>query len=117
MYEEEAPGTYIDDIAPDVIGVLEKLRFFEKLDDHFCPVNDVENRVDCHSGSFRVSARILRDLGMDSDELDDVFAVLQSRGASCDCEILYNVVEQSRLKAKYWKARHAHVVDSGRNRR
>jgi len=37
MYEEGTPDTYIDDIAPDVIGVLEKLRFFEKLDDHFCP--------------------------------------------------------------------------------
>jgi len=72
-----------------VIGVPEKLRFFEKLDDHFCPPTNFEKRVECGSGSFRVSARILRDLGMDSDDLDDVFAVLQSRGASCDCEILY----------------------------
>ena len=44
---------------------------------------------------------------MDSDEIADVLAVLQSRGACCDCEVLYNVAEESRLKARYWKAEYA----------
>lgn len=114
MSSGDRPGTYTDDIASDVIGVLEKLQFFEKLDDHFCPVEDPEKRVACHSGSFSVSEQILRDLGMGSDDLDDIFAVLRSRGSCCDCEILYNVVEQSRLKARYWKAQHAQKTGADR---
>ena len=31
------------------------------------------------------------------------------KGGFCDCEILYNVVEESRLKAEYWQARAAGV--------
>jgi hypothetical protein len=27
------------------------------------------------------------------------------QGGFCDCEILYNVAEQSRLKAEYWMAK------------
>lgn len=27
------------------------------------------------------------------------------QGGFCDCEILYNVVENGRLKAEYWTAR------------
>jgi hypothetical protein len=37
---------YIDDIAPDVTAVLQKLSFFEKLDDHFCPLEDPERWPD-----------------------------------------------------------------------
>jgi Protein of unknown function (DUF2695) len=37
-------------------------------------------------------------------DLDDIFAVLQSKGGFCDCEVLYNVAETSRLKAKYWRS-------------
>ena len=103
MSDGDRPDSYIDDIAPDVIGVPQKLHFFEKLDDHLCPVEDPEKRVDCHAGSFDVSARIMRDLGMDSEDIDDVLAVLHSRGACCDCEILYNVAPPSRLQARYWK--------------
>jgi hypothetical protein len=33
--------TYIDDIAHDVMGVLEKSHFFEKLDDHFALIADL----------------------------------------------------------------------------
>ena len=34
-----------------------------------------------------------------------MFHVLMARGGYCDCEILYNAVEESRLKAEYWRAR------------
>jgi hypothetical protein len=100
---------YVDDIAPDVLGVLEKLHFFERLDDYFCPREDTERQVSCDAHSFEVSIAILCDLDMDSDDIADVLAVLQSRGACCDCEVLYNVVEDSRLKARYWKARFAEL--------
>ena len=85
MADADPPGSYIDDIAPDVIAVLEKLQFFEKLDEYFCPVEDPEKRVDCHAGSFEISTRVLRDLGMDTDDIDDALAVMRSKGGCCDC--------------------------------
>lgn len=33
------------------------------------------------------------------------FHVFMSMGGYCDCEILFNVAESSRLKAEYWLAR------------
>jgi hypothetical protein len=30
--------------------------------------------------------------------------VLAARGGFCDCEVLYNAAEESRLKSEYWKA-------------
>ena len=42
---------------------------------------------------------------MDSDDVADVPGVLRFSGACCDCEVLYNVAEESRLKSRYWKAR------------
>jgi hypothetical protein len=97
------------------MGVLHRLSFFQKLDDNFCPIENPKKRVDCHAGSFEVSARILRDLGMDSEDIEDVIAVLHSKRASCNCEVLYNVVEESRLKARYCKARYAEIVGEERH--
>jgi Protein of unknown function (DUF2695) len=102
--------TYMDDIAPDVMRVLEKNHFFEKLDNRPCPIEDSENPVDCHAGSFEISGQILCDLGMKAEDVEDVVAVLHSKGACCDCEVLYNIFEESRLKARYWKARHTETV-------
>ena len=43
------------------------------------------------------------------------------QGGFCDCEVLYNVLDESRLKAEYWTARagfyaisSAHGVVTGR---
>ena len=47
--------------------------------------------------------------GFREDEHFDVFHVLMARGGYCDCEILYNAVEVSRLKAEYWRARAAQI--------
>jgi hypothetical protein len=55
--------------------------------------------------SFDRSIGILHDLGMDSGDVEDVLAVLRSSGGCCDCEVLYNVADESRLKSEYWKAR------------
>lgn len=43
--------------------------------------------------------------GFSEDELFDVFHVLMAKGGFCDCEILYNAMESSRLKKEYWRAR------------
>jgi hypothetical protein len=49
---------------------------------------------------------------MDDEETADVLAVMRLNGGCCDCEILYNVAEESRLKAKYWKARQTKLSDT-----
>jgi hypothetical protein len=46
---------------------------------------------------------------MDCDDIADVLAAPHWRGACCDCEVRYNVAEESRLNAKYWKARFAEL--------
>lgn len=97
---------FVNDIAEDVLGVLLAQRFFERLDDIFCPEESSRVRARC-GHSFANSTGILREAGMDSDDIDDVLAVLRLKGGHCDCEVLYNVAGESRLKAKYWKARHA----------
>jgi hypothetical protein len=56
-------------------------------------------------GTYRLSESILQASGFEHDDFSDIFAVLQSKGACCDCEVLYNVAEKSRLKAKYWRSR------------
>jgi len=96
-------GEYICSISPDVIRVLMGRRFFELLDDRLCPVLKEAGREKCKS-DFAASEIVLDSLGFTEDDKEDIFAVLKSRGARCDCEILYNVVEKSRLKSEHWKA-------------
>jgi Protein of unknown function (DUF2695) len=91
-------------IGPDVLRILRKARFFERLDDRFCPLDPSVERARCGQ-SFAISTEILRDLEMDSDDIEDVLEVLSSQGACCDCEVLYNVAEESRLRSECWKAR------------
>lgn len=96
---------FLSDIAPDVLGVLGRDRFFERLDDLFFPVDASREPVRC-DGSFARSIEILRQLGFDPLEIEEVTAVLHSRGACCDCEVLYNVAEESRLRSNYWQAQY-----------
>ena len=95
---------FIASIAPDVLGYLLSVRFFDALDDMLCPANKEIARVTC-SGDFKNSKSALRLRGVDEADLSDVFHVLMSKGGFCDCEILYNVGENSRLRAEYWRAR------------
>jgi hypothetical protein len=112
MADETLPvhDEFVDDIAPDVLGVLRQIRFFELLDDSFCPTDLTQNASQC-AHSFEVSGSILAGLGMSADDIQDVLDVLSSQGASCDCEILYNVAEESRFRARYWKDRYAEARD------
>ena len=56
-------------------------------------------------GDYRQARTTLLARGFREDELFDVFHVLMARGGYCDCEILYNAAEASRLKTEYWQAR------------
>jgi hypothetical protein len=104
----------VSSIAPDVVRYLQKIRFFEKLDDVLRPTGESRPQVQC-CGSFAFSKSVLRECGCQSDEdLGDILGVLQYRGACCDCEVLYNVAESSRLKAAYWRNQVTSEGDNGR---
>lgn len=94
----------IDSISPDVMKCLNGARFIESLDDAMCPQQPDRDRAQCW-GDYRNARPILLNRGFKEDELFEVFHVLMRQGGFCDCEILYNAVEQSRLKAEYWIAR------------
>jgi len=103
MSMDDYDDDLVESIAPDVTGVLIARHFFEMLDDKLSPMNTTDTAEKC-AGAYDISEALLRSLGYNDDELADIFAVLQSRGGFCDCEILYNASETNRLKAKYWKS-------------
>ncbi len=98
----------IKDITPDVLRVLKKSQFFESLDDFMAPKDTSQKALECH-GDFRIMKLVLKQKGFKEDskidEIFDICHVLMSQGAFCDCEILYNVSENNRLKSRYWKNR------------
>ena len=97
----------IASIAPDVMKYLDRSQFFAKLDDILCPEDKALVQKKC-AGDYKLSETILRASGFSGIDLTEILDVLKSRGACCDCEVLYNVVETSRLKAKYWQGRLKH---------
>jgi hypothetical protein len=105
---EYADAEVIEDITPDVMRALASARFFAGLDDLLCPAEESQPRQPCH-GDFRHARVVLLSRRFREDELFDVFHVLMGRGGYCDCEILYNAAEESRLKAEYWRARAAEI--------
>jgi hypothetical protein len=104
--ESASDDDLIYSIAPDVMKSLGRCGLFEKLDGFLSPE---DNSITAHScdGTYKLSESILITAGFERAELSDIFAVLQSKGACCDCEVLYNVAETSRLKVNYWRGRAA----------
>jgi len=102
---------YIASITEDVMAVLKKKRFFERLDDLLSPVDHRVEAVRCN-GDYAQTFRILSDLRFEEEDQADVIDVLESRGGCCDCEILYNASEENRLKANHWRSRAAEVPES-----
>jgi hypothetical protein len=96
----------ISSIALDVMKCLERCGFFEKLDGVLSPEDNAIPAQGC-DGTYKLSESILIAEGFERADLDDIFAVLQSKGGFCDCEVLYNVAETSSLKANYWRGRAA----------
>jgi len=92
----------ISSIAPYVVRRLVQCSFFEKLDDLFSLQDASQHRQTC-DGTYKSSEVILVALGFDSIALREILDVLKSKGACCDCEVLYNVAESNRLKSSYWR--------------
>jgi Protein of unknown function (DUF2695) len=103
----ESNDELVNSIGPYVLQKLTTVGFFEKLDDKLCPPENEAAQPNHCRGKYEISEPLLRALGFDDEERNEIFQVLQSKGGFCDCEILYNVVETNRLKATYWKARAA----------
>jgi hypothetical protein len=97
---------FVADITPDVMRTLDERKFFEELDNRLCPAENSSSRERC-DGTFKISSLLLRSQGFDESDLADILSVLQAQGWFCDCEVLYNVVETSRLRTEYWRARAA----------
>ncbi len=101
----------VKDISDDVMSCLTTRGFFEELDNRLCPKDNALPRALCDH-SYTISESVLAERGFPGEDLDDIFDVLRSMGGVCDCEILYNAVEESRLKAEYWKARAKELEES-----
>jgi hypothetical protein len=102
---------FVKDISDDVMRCLTTRGFFEALDNRLCPRDNGLPRALCDH-SYKISKSVLAERGFHTEDLDDIFDVLRSKGGSCDCEILYNAVEESRLKAEHWKVRAKEVEES-----
>jgi hypothetical protein len=96
----------IKDITSDVMRCVNRSGFVQALDNAFSPRLPLKPRAKCY-GDFRLSKALLPKHRFKPEEFSDVFHVLMAQGGYCDCEILYNVAPESRLKAEYWKARAA----------
>lgn len=91
----------INAITPDVLQCLHSSGFFTRLDAVMCPAVPEQHPQECR-GDFRLAKEALAGCGFAPNEFFDVLHVLMQQGAYCDCEILYNVADDSRLKARYW---------------
>jgi len=107
---EDAPEReVIASITPDVMKCVNRVLLFERLDDLLCPKDDSKPGESCRH-DFRLSESLLRASGfVESSDMSEILNVLKSLGACCDCEVLYNVAESSRLKARYWQNRAKHT--------
>jgi hypothetical protein len=104
MNDAEQEKKFINSITPDVMKSLTTSGFFEALDDVLCP-RDASQAPGVCQANYANSEAILSERGFDESDRADIFNVMKARGSSCDCEILFNAVEFSRLKANYWRAR------------
>jgi hypothetical protein len=94
----------IESITPDVMNVLTATGFFAALDDRLCPADSSVAAEKCRN-TYKITSSILQSKDFPDEDIQDVISVMRTHGGYCDCEILYNVVETNRLKAKHWQAR------------
>ncbi len=93
---------FVSEVAEDVLGVLRKSHFFGRLETRFAAPLPAAPPQPC-SHSFAQSVQILRELGMDTEDIGDVLAVFRLRGAACDCEVLQHVGGRNRVEMPFWK--------------
>ena len=77
--------------------------FFAALDDRLCPADASVAAEKC-GNTYEIASSIVLSKDFSNEDIQDVVSVMQAHGGFCDCEILYNVVETSRLKTKHWQA-------------
>ena len=94
----------IESITPDVMNVLTATGFFAALDDRLCPADSSVAAEKCRN-TYEITSSILQSKDFPDEDIQDVISVMRTHRGYCDCEILYNVVETNRLKAKHWQAR------------
>ena len=97
----------IRDITPDIMKNLEKKGFFDELEE--LVFNSGEDGLVSCNHDFAHSTALLVKARYTEEDRRDIFAVMKSRGGFCDCEILYNTLEESLPKERYWKARAAEL--------
>ena len=99
----EPDDELINAISSDVMTCLQRSNFFNRLDDLLSPEVPSVRPRQC-TGDFNLCESVLKASGFDASDISHILAVLRSRGACCDCEVLYNVSETNRFKAKYWRS-------------
>ena len=78
---------FADSIAPDVLNVMVRNRFFEELDERMSPTDRAQKPGLC-DGTYWISIGILAELGFDEVDIADILEVFASRSGACDCETL-----------------------------
>jgi hypothetical protein len=106
--EADSDDEFISNITADVKNCLVSARFFEKLDDLLGPSEETCSHQIC-GRDYKLSESILIAWDFSREDITDIWAVLQSLGGFCDCEILYNMAPSSRLAARYWRKRAAEL--------
>ena len=98
---------YIQSITPDVLAALTRQHIFTLLDDRMSPNASTVAPQSCKN-DFSILTGILIENSFNAEDQQDILSVLRKGGAHCDCEVLYNVAPENRLKANYWKSRARH---------
>ncbi len=91
-------------ISPQTLELLTKKKLFERLDDRLCPAESTHARAWC-LGGFELTARLLSEAGIEPERIEPILQELAGNGSSCDCGVLFNTAQQSRLKTEYWLTR------------
>ena len=94
---------YIQSITPDVLAVLTRQHIFASLDERMSPSATTATPQACKH-DFSMLTEVLTENGFNSEDQQDILSVMLVNGAHCDCEVLYNVAEKSRLKTSYWQS-------------
>jgi Protein of unknown function (DUF2695) len=90
------------DITPSIMACLNRDHFFARLEARVFPESPDIRSLCNHS--FEFATALLAEDGHDEDAQQDVFAVMRSQGGFCDCEIIFNVAENSAVTEGYWRS-------------
>jgi hypothetical protein len=95
---------FVDEIATEVLEILNHLQFFQKLESRVFPDGDSGARNCDHS--YRHTESILQADNIPSKMQEFILIACKAQGGFCDCEILYNVDDREDCpRAQYWRAK------------